>query len=138
MQSVVVHHSPSTSAYLQDCIQKKKARVRVSATAPSRSESVLVVFSAILCISLYTQTGKAFCCTSPGSEFFIPLNCLERAGWILSVPGTCVGLYPMVVLNISPNLLMVSCTVEAARSVVSGLENWRRLRAAAKAPKSVV
>jgi hypothetical protein len=32
------------------------------------------------CNSRYTQTGRAFCCFSPGSRFLIPLNCLVSSG----------------------------------------------------------
>jgi hypothetical protein len=46
----------------------------------------------------------------------------------------CVGLYPTFDLKISPSFAMVSCTVPASRSFLSGRENCCHHKAAAKAP----
>ena len=119
-------------------MQKKKASIIISATALSTSEFDPVWEFATLCNSLYMHTGKAFCCTLPGSAFLIPLNCLDNAGWMCSDPGTYVGLYPTFVLKISPSFARVSCTVDEANSVSLGFENCLLRNAAAKAPNSAV
>ena len=108
MHRIFVCLSPWTSEYSQDLMQKKYAKVSMSATAKSKSEEEDIVDLTTRCNSLQTDTGKAFCWISPGSEFLIPLNCLDKAGCTQSDTGTYVGLYHTFDLKISPNFDMAS------------------------------
>ncbi len=77
-QTVLVHHAPETSEYSQERMQKKKATTWSHAIVISwDGEDGKVAWTYIL---RYTQMGKAFCCFSPGSLFFIPLDCLDKMG----------------------------------------------------------
>ena len=115
-------------------MHQKNARVCNHAIVQSRWEISGGSSWATQWSSLCMLTGKAFCWTSIGSSFLIPLNCCKRLGWNPWVPIPCVVLYPTFAIKISPSFATVFCTVPAARSFSSGRENCLLCSTAANAP----